>query len=83
MEVRVLGGDGGSGGVDLYLMPAAGLREHVMVQADLQGHAAVPPRFFFGFIACRWGWTNQIYIEGVLKEFRTGQFPADAFISDL
>ena len=83
VEVRVLGGDGGSGGVDLYLMPAAGLREHVMVQADLQGHAAVPPRFFFGFIACRWGWTNQIYIEGVLKEFRTGQFPADAFISDL
>lgn len=33
-------------------------------------------------MACRWGWVNQAYIEGVLTEFRAGHFPADAFISD-
>ena len=33
-------------------------------------------------MACRWGWGNQAYIEGVLTEFRAGHFPADAFISD-
>lgn len=82
VSVRVMGGDGASGGVDLYLWPAAGLRQHVMAQADLQGHAALPPRFFFGFIACRWGWADQQYIEGVLSEFRSGSFPADAFVSD-
>ena len=33
-------------------------------------------------MACRWGWSDQAYIEGVLTEFRAGHFPADAFISD-
>jgi hypothetical protein len=45
VQINVMGGDAGSGGVDLYLMPTASLRAHVMAQADLQGHPAVPPRF--------------------------------------
>eukprot|EP00665_Eupelagonemidae_sp_cell47_P009202 gene9202-1302_t len=36
----------------------------------------------FGFLACRWGWKNKAYIDDVLKTFRNGSFPADAFISD-
>jgi hypothetical protein len=80
--ITVLGGATGSPGVDLYLTPAKGLREHVAAQSALEGFAPVPPRYAMGFFACRWGWVNQSYIEGVLAEFRSGHFPADSMISD-
>ena len=68
--------------VDLYLYPAPTLKAFVAAQSSLQGRAAVPPRYALGFIACRWGWTNASYIEGVLREFRAGGYPLDAFVSD-
>ena len=80
VAITVLGGD--ALGVDLYLTPAADLRAHVSAQAALQGAAPVPPRYAMGFFACRWGWVNQSYIEGVLAEFRSGGFPIDSMISD-
>ena len=67
---------------DLYLSPAADLRAHVTTQAALEGRAALLPRYAFAFWACRWGWVNQSYIEGVLAEFRSGAFPLDNMISD-
>lgn len=82
VDITVLGGAAGSPGVDLYLTPAKGLREHVAAQSALEGFAPVPPRYAMGFFACRWGWVNQSYIEGVLAEFRSGHFPADSMISD-
>jgi len=80
--VTVLGGAGGQPSVDLYLSPAAGLREHTAAQAVLEGLPPVPPRYAMGFFACRWGWVNQSYIEGVLAEFRAGAYPVDSMISD-
>jgi hypothetical protein len=60
-----------------------GLRdEEVDVSHGLRLHAALPPRYAFGFFACRWGWVDQPYIESVLAEFRSGAFPIDSFISD-
>lgn len=82
VDVTVGGGARGAGNVDLYLSPARDLRAHVLVNARLSGAPAVPPRFAFGFLACRWGWASQEYTEGVLATFRNRSLPLDAFISD-
>jgi alpha-glucosidase (family GH31 glycosyl hydrolase) len=68
--------------VDIYLMPAATAFEGLRVHWALTGAAALPPRYAFGFMACRWGWQNESYIEDMLGRFRTGEFPIDAWISD-
>ena len=81
VTVDVLGGTDGTT-VDFYLTPASTLRAFVSVQAALQGTAALLPRYAFGFLACRWGWQNQSYIEAILSEFRAGKYPVDVFISD-
>lgn len=67
---------------DLFLMPAATLREAAKSYADLTGHAPVPPRWAFGYLQSRWGWKNRAYIEDTLKEFHDRQIPLDAFIYD-
>lgn len=67
---------------DLFLMPAATLREAAKSYADLTGHAPVPPRWAFGYLQSRWGWKNRAYIEDTLKEFRDRHIPVDAFIYD-
>lgn len=82
LTVNVLGGSDGSPGVDLYLTPAPTLRDHVTRQAVLEGFPPVPPLYTLGFLACRWGWVNQAYIENVIATFRNGSFPLDAIISD-
>ena len=42
----------------------------------------MPPRYAFGFLACRWGWGNRSYIESTLATFRSGKYPIDAYIND-
>lgn len=72
-----------SGGqVDLYLMPAASMYDGMRVYWDLTGSPPVPPKYAFGFLACRWGWTDAAYIESILEQFRSGSYPIDAWISD-
>lgn len=68
--------------MDLYLMPAVDTYAYLKSHADLTGKPRVPPRYAFGFFAGRWGWTDRDYIDTTLKQFRDGNFPADAFISD-
>lgn len=67
---------------DLYLMPAKDLQAYRTAHSELTGAARVLPRYAFGFLAGRWGWSSQEYIEETLASFRDGAFPADAFISD-
>jgi hypothetical protein len=71
-----------NGPFELYLMPAANIDAGTTAYYQLTGAARVPPRYAFGFIASRWGWTDRAYIEDVLSTFRSGQYPADAFITD-
>jgi len=68
--------------LDLYLMPAHDIYAHLKAHADLTGKPRVPPRYAFGFLASRWGWTDQQYIEEVLGKFRSEKFPLDGFITD-
>ena len=41
---------------DVYLMPAHDAFAGIQTHWALTGKAAVPPRYAFGFMACRWGW---------------------------
>ncbi len=67
---------------DLYLMPAATLKDATAAYAKLTGAAPVPPRWTFGYLQSRWGWTNQIEVEAALKRFHDLKIPVDAFIFD-
>jgi alpha-glucosidase (family GH31 glycosyl hydrolase) len=67
---------------DLYLMPAPAMPDGLRVYWDLTGRPRVLPRYAYGFLASRWGWTNRDYIEQMLTDFRNGSFPIDAWISD-
>lgn len=67
---------------NLYLMPAATLKAAAQANAQLTGYSPVPPRWTFGYLQSRWGWTDRAYIEDTLKQFRTLQIPVDAFIID-
>lgn len=63
-------------------MPAGSMDAGTRAFFDLTGAPPVPPRYAFGFIACRWGWENRDYIDKMLTNFRSGFFPLDAWISD-
>ena len=67
---------------ELYLMPAATLKDSAEAYARLTGHAPVPPRWAFGYLQSRWGWKNRAYIEDTLKQFHDLKIPVDAFIYD-
>jgi len=67
---------------DLYLMPGSTLKAAASAYADLTGHAPVPPRWTFGYLQSKWGWTNRAYIEDALKHFQDLKLPVDAFIYD-
>lgn len=67
---------------NLYLMPATSMADGLSKYWDLSGRPAVPPRYAFGFLACRWGWKDADSVLETLKEFRSGNYPVDAWISD-
>ena len=67
---------------ELYLMPAATLKNTAEVYARLTGSAPVPPRWTFGYLQSRWGWKSRAYIEDALKKFQDLKIPVDAFIYD-
>ncbi|CAK9084348.1 unnamed protein product, partial [Durusdinium trenchii] len=67
---------------DMYIMPAASLREGTRAYYELTGRPPVPPRYTFGFMASRWGWKDRTYIENVIQKFRDGKYPIDAIIMD-
>jgi alpha-glucosidase len=71
-----------TGTFELYLVPASSMDEGTSRYYELIGKPPVPPRYAFGFIASRWGWTDETYLESVLHDFRTGDYPIDAFITD-
>lgn len=67
---------------DLYLMPAATLKDAATAYAHLTGMAPVPPLWTFGYLQSRWGWKSQAEIEAAMKRFGDLKIPVDAFIFD-
>jgi len=70
------------GEAELYLMPAASLKDAAGAYARLTGFPPVPPRWALGYLQSRWGWKNRAYIEDTLKRFQDLELPVDAFIYD-
>ncbi len=69
-------------GMDLYLFPAPDLYAWLRADAELTGFAPVPPRWSFGYMQSRWGWTDKTYLDDTLTRFRQDQLPVDTFIVD-
>jgi alpha-glucosidase len=67
---------------DIYLMPAPTLSDWLRDVSELTGFAPVPPRWAFGYMQSRWGWTDRKYIDDTLAHFRRDELPVDAFIFD-
>jgi alpha-glucosidase len=67
---------------ELYLMPAASLKDAAEAGARLTGFAPVPPRWTFGYLQSRWGWKDRAYLEETLQQFQALKIPVDAFIYD-
>eukprot|EP00301_Raphidiophrys_heterophryoidea_P017928 c2926_g1_i1.p1 GENE.c2926_g1_i1~~c2926_g1_i1.p1 ORF type:complete len:895 (-),score=214.58 c2926_g1_i1:66-2720(-) len=68
--------------VNMYLTPA---RSHAIALNHywgLTGRPVLPPRYIFGFLACRWGWQSYDYVVDMLTSFRNGSYPIDGWISD-
>ncbi|CAK9112108.1 unnamed protein product [Durusdinium trenchii] len=70
------------GAFQLHFMLAPSLAEGTKAYYALTGRPPVPPRHAFGFMACRWGWPNQRYLEETVQRFREGHFPLDSVILD-
>jgi alpha-glucosidase len=68
--------------LDLYLSPAPVPETAIRAEADLTGHAPVPPLWAFGYFQSKWGWNDKAYIDDKLQQFRTRNFPVDTFIID-
>ena len=67
---------------DLYLWPAKSLYDATKGLVLLTGKAKIPPKWAFGYLQSKWGWTDRAYIEETIKEFRSRKHPVDAFIYD-
>ena len=67
---------------ELYLMPAASMKDAAGAYARLTGFAPVPPRWALGYFQSRWGWKDRAYIEDALNHFQELKLPVDAFIYD-
>jgi len=70
------------GPFELYLMPSPTLELGTAAYYNLIGRPRVPPLWTFGFMASRWGWEDYQYVHDTLSQFRSGGYPADAFITD-
>eukprot|EP00913_Durusdinium_trenchii_P012280 g11530.t1 len=55
------------GAFQLHFMLAPSLAEGTKAYYALTGRPPVPPRHAFGFMACRWGWPNQRYLEETVQ----------------
>ena len=68
--------------VDLYL--SVGNDGYALLNAysRLTGRAPIPPRWTFGYLQSRWGYSDSSDVQDKWNQFRERQIPVDAFIYD-
>jgi alpha-glucosidase len=67
---------------NLYLWPAKTMYDGASGYIKLTGRPKLPPRWAFGYLQSKWGWSDSAYVSDVLTKFRTHKLPVDAFIFD-
>jgi len=67
---------------NLYLWPAKTMYDGAKGYAKLTGRPKLPPRWAFGYLQSKWGWSDSAYVADVATKFRTDKLPVDAFIFD-
>ncbi|MCA1595912.1 MAG: glycoside hydrolase family 31 protein [Chloroflexi bacterium] len=67
---------------DIYLLTAPGPYQLLQAYTRLTGRAPLPPRWTFGYLQSRWGYSDEPDVQQKWAEFRRLQIPVDAFIYD-
>ncbi|MDB5141975.1 MAG: yicI 2 [Mucilaginibacter sp.] len=67
---------------NLYLWPAKTIYDGAKGYAKLTGRPKLPPRWAFGYLQSKWGWSDSAYVADIATKFRTHKLPVDAFIFD-
>jgi len=67
---------------NLYLWPAKTMYDAARGYVKLTGRPKLPPRWAFGYLQSKWGWTDGAYVSDVAGKFRSHKLPVDAFIFD-
>ncbi len=68
--------------LDLYVSVAKDGYGLLNAYSRLTGRAPIPPRWTFGFLISRWGYSNAADIQDKWHQFRDRKIPVDAFIYD-
>ena len=68
--------------LDLYLSVAPTSYGLLKAYSRLTGYAPIPPRWTFGFMISRWGYSDAADVSDKWHQFRDRQIPVDAFIYD-
>ena len=67
---------------NLYLWPAKTMQAGAKGYVELTGRPKLPPRWAFGYLQSKWGWSDSAYVADVASKFRSHKLPVDAFIFD-
>ena len=66
-----------------FLIGGNNMRELSKAQADLTGHAPMPPMWGLGYIQSRYGYETREEAEQIVEEMRSNNFAMDALVLDL
>lgn len=68
--------------LDCYLMLAPNGYDLLNAYTRLTGRPPLPPRWAFGYLQSRWGYTDAADVQDKWHQFRDRKIPVDAFIYD-
>lgn len=67
---------------DIYVSVAPDAYQLLNAYSRLTGRAPIPPKWTFGFMMSRWGYSDAADIRDKWQQFRDRKIPVDAFIYD-
>lgn len=70
------------GPLDLFIVVEPSLAGQILALADLTGKPQLPPRWAFGYIQSRWGYSGSAEIQSVAATLRAKRIPCDAMHFD-
>ena len=72
-----------NGDLSVYIIEEAGLREIVRAFRQIIGRSYLPPKWGFGYIQSRWGYTCEEDMRRIVREHRKRHIPLDGVSMDI